>query len=164
MSAQDYIVLRNAEEIEGKVSTVAPDKIVYQKWSNPDGPSYEIDRSDVLFIRYQNGEKEVFEIEDTKDTHSMRYNVNKKIRFQSYMYIGADFFSLSGGPTYDVSLGARMTDYFYLGVETGFHTMVIGGDVAGYIPVGLNMKGYIPVTRKVMPYANCTLPVLIVAM
>ena len=59
-SAQDRIVKNDASEIEAKVITVSPDKVTYKKWSNPDGPTYEMMRSDIFFIRYQNGEKEIF--------------------------------------------------------------------------------------------------------
>ena len=54
-SAQDRIVKNDASEIEAKVITVSPDKVTYKKWSNPDGPTYEMMRSDIFFIRYQRG-------------------------------------------------------------------------------------------------------------
>lgn len=59
--AQDMIVKRNAqaEEIPAKVLEVGEDQIRYRKFSNPDGPIYTISRSEVFFIRYENGEKEV---------------------------------------------------------------------------------------------------------
>lgn len=59
--AQDMIVKRNAqaEEIPAKVIEVGENQIRYRKFSNPDGPIYTISRSEVFFIRYENGEKEV---------------------------------------------------------------------------------------------------------
>jgi len=59
--AQDMIVKRNAsaEEIPAKVLEVGEDQIRYRKFSNPDGPVYTISRSEVFFIRYENGDKEV---------------------------------------------------------------------------------------------------------
>lgn len=61
LRAQDMIVLRNAkaEEIPAKVLEVGETQIRYRKFSNPDGPVYTIGKSEVFFIRYQNGEKEV---------------------------------------------------------------------------------------------------------
>ncbi len=65
--AQDMIVKRNAqaEEIPAKVLEVGEDQIRYRKFSNPDGPIYTISRSEVFFIRYENGEKEVITAYDT---------------------------------------------------------------------------------------------------
>lgn len=61
LRAQDMIVLRNAkaEEIPAKVLEVGETQIRYRKFSNPDGPVYTIGKSEVFFIRYENGEKEV---------------------------------------------------------------------------------------------------------
>lgn len=61
LRAQDMIVLRNAtaDEIPSKVLEVGEEQIRYRKASNPDGPVYTIRRSEVFFIRYENGEKEV---------------------------------------------------------------------------------------------------------
>lgn len=59
--AQDMIVKRNAraEEIPAKVLEVGENQIRYRKFSNPDGPIYTISRSEVFFIRYESGEKEI---------------------------------------------------------------------------------------------------------
>lgn len=67
LQAQDMIVLRNAsaEEIPAKVLEVGDTHIRYRKHTNPDGPIYSLSRSEVFFIRYENGEKEVFEQTET---------------------------------------------------------------------------------------------------
>lgn len=59
--AQDKIVLRNddADEIAAKVEEIGETQIKYRKASNPNGPLYSINRKDVFFIRYMNGEKEI---------------------------------------------------------------------------------------------------------
>lgn len=168
--AQDMIVKKDASEIEAKVISVTPDKVTYKKWSNPDGPTYEMPQSDIFFIRYQNGEKEVFNEFSSGKSGGIRSH-NKKVRFQGYAHLGADFNSVMGGPTLDISAGVRITDYFYAGLELGFHTLMADlyitdfqamypysvFMVGGYVPIGLNMKGYLPVSKKFMPYINCTL-------
>ncbi len=70
--AQDLIVKRNAqaEEIPAKVIEVGKDQIRYRKFSNPEGPIYTISRSEVFFIRYENGEKEVITAYDAPDNSS----------------------------------------------------------------------------------------------
>lgn len=58
--AQDIITKKNAEEIEAVVELIGEETITYKLYSNPNGPSYVIRKSEVLFIKYQNGTKEVF--------------------------------------------------------------------------------------------------------
>ena len=41
--------------------------IKYKKFENPDGPSYSILKSDVLLIKYENGNKDVFNAENLSE-------------------------------------------------------------------------------------------------
>ena len=65
--SQDIITLRNGEEIKAKVKVIGDTEINYTKYSNIDGPQYTIAKEKVLFVRYENGEKEIFNIE-TQET------------------------------------------------------------------------------------------------
>ncbi len=65
LNAQDIIVLRNGDLIQSKVQEITQHEIKYKKFSNPDGPLYTIDKTTVLSINYQNGEKETFNSETT---------------------------------------------------------------------------------------------------
>jgi hypothetical protein len=58
--AQDTILLTSGEEIAARVTEVGTDRISYKRFSNQDGPVYVIEKNQVFMIRYQNGEKEVF--------------------------------------------------------------------------------------------------------
>lgn len=58
--AQDIIVLKDGTLVHSKVCEVTPTEIKYRKLSNPDGPLYTIEKSSVLAINYQNGEKETY--------------------------------------------------------------------------------------------------------
>ena len=60
LSAQDVISTKDGREIEAKVLEVGTEELVYKKWSNPDGPDYHILLSDVLQVRYENGEVETY--------------------------------------------------------------------------------------------------------
>ncbi len=60
LHAQDIIVLRDGSLIQSKVSEVLPAEIKYRKFSNPTGPLYTIEKSTVLAINYENGEKESY--------------------------------------------------------------------------------------------------------
>lgn len=60
LPAQDIITKRNGEEIQAKVLNINDTEINYIKWSNLNGPTYTIAKSDVFMIKYENGEKDVF--------------------------------------------------------------------------------------------------------
>jgi hypothetical protein len=60
VTAQDLIVLKNGDDIQAKVLEVAQDEIKYKKQSNPDGPTYSIDKDFVFFVKYANGDKDMF--------------------------------------------------------------------------------------------------------
>lgn len=57
--SQDIMVLKNSDEIKSKVIEITDLTIKYKKWENVNGPTYNINKSEVLFIRYENGTKEV---------------------------------------------------------------------------------------------------------
>lgn len=86
------------------------------------------------------------------------------VRFQSYLNVGAVFQEKSGGPTVDISFGARVGRCFYAGIETGFGCVIESVELvdhkitfnSAYVPVALNLKGYIPL-GPVRPYLNCSL-------
>lgn len=59
--AQDVIVKKDGSTILSKVIEINTADVKYKKSSNPDGPTYTINTSDILSINYENGEKETFE-------------------------------------------------------------------------------------------------------
>ena len=71
------------------------------------------------------------------------------------------------GPTLDVSVGAKIFEYFYIGVESGFRSMICThysyhdekkvSELFAYVPIGVNIKGYFTRGRKANPYLNCSL-------
>lgn len=58
--AQDVITLKNGDEINGKVTKVTPTEIEYKLASNPDGPTYTKPVADIFMVKYENGQKDVF--------------------------------------------------------------------------------------------------------
>jgi hypothetical protein len=67
----DIITKKDGEDIPSRVIEIGELQIKYKKFSNLDGPIYSINKSDVLIIRYQNGEKDIFSdskpaVENTK--------------------------------------------------------------------------------------------------
>lgn len=65
VSAQDVIVKLNGDELQCKVLEVNKNEVKYKRWSNLDGPTFVEEKSDVFMIKYQNGEKDVFEVKST---------------------------------------------------------------------------------------------------
>jgi hypothetical protein len=61
----DLIITKKAEEILAKVLMVGTQEITYKLCDFQDGPTRQIVKSDVLYIKYKNGRKEVF-TPDTK--------------------------------------------------------------------------------------------------
>lgn len=58
--SQDIIFKKDAEEIQAKVMEIGTNDIKYKKFSNPNGPTYVISKNDLFMIKYENGEKDVF--------------------------------------------------------------------------------------------------------
>ena len=63
-NAQDVITLKNGNEVEALVQEVEVEIIKYKKFENQTGPTYTVTKSEVFMIKYQNGEKDVFQIEN----------------------------------------------------------------------------------------------------
>ncbi len=59
-SAQDVIVKKDGSTILSKVIEINTADIKYKKFSNQNGPTYTVNRSEVMFINYENGEKDDF--------------------------------------------------------------------------------------------------------
>lgn len=54
-NAQDVIKLRDGREVQAKISDITQDEIKYKNYDYQDGPTFTIDKSDVLTIQYANG-------------------------------------------------------------------------------------------------------------
>lgn len=174
VNAQDLIVMKNAEEILAKVTAITTDAVTYKKWSNLEGPSYTTPKSTIFYIKYQNGDKEVFQDIEMMNKMNLPSANNSivPIKFQGYATLGTIFtrqFSTTGvGPTLDLNMGMRIYEHLYMGVESGFHTMLtpINSDYLAslenwisemYVPLGANLKIYLTKNKVVNPYINCSL-------
>ena len=61
MNAQDIILKTNGEELQVKVTEVSTDVVKYKKFSNLTGPVYVIQNIDIFMIKYEDGNKDLFE-------------------------------------------------------------------------------------------------------
>lgn len=78
VTAQDIITTKDGDDILAKILEVTTTELKYKKYSNPDGPTFTISKSDVLIVRYENGEKEVFK--DTPKNNSYKQNATQPVR------------------------------------------------------------------------------------
>lgn len=87
--AQDMIVKKDGSIIQAKVSEIGTSEVKYKKWSNQDGPSYAIAKSDILAITYQNGEKETFEDATPSTSSAPTQHTSKALNSKSPENIAA---------------------------------------------------------------------------
>lgn len=171
VNAQDFIVLRDATEIEAKVLTVESEEITYKKWDFQDGPTFHLSKQKIFYIRYSNGSKDVFDQENTpsrknfstnKQTNrALPKNSNNKSFFEMYAALGCSFFSdEDAGPSLHFTPGVRVNDHLFLGLKTG--TDILFGyynehfDLA-FIPFLLNVRGNYLVNTNFSPYAELSI-------
>ena len=57
--AQDTITRKDGQDIIAKVLEVNTNEIVYKLYDEPDGPTYVVNKSEILLIRYESGRNEV---------------------------------------------------------------------------------------------------------
>ena len=60
-NAQDIITKVDGEEIQAVITEVGTSDIKYKKFDNQNGPAYTMLKSEIFMIKYQNGEKEMFD-------------------------------------------------------------------------------------------------------
>lgn len=58
--SQDFIILKNGDEIEAKVLEIHDNRIDYKKYSNPSGPTYHLNKSEIFMVKYASGDKDIF--------------------------------------------------------------------------------------------------------
>jgi small-conductance mechanosensitive channel len=66
--AQDVITLKNGAEIKAKVEEISSSEIKYKQFENLDGPTVVVAKSELFFINYENGTREVMTSEEEKSS------------------------------------------------------------------------------------------------
>lgn len=64
--AQDVIVKKDGSTILSSVIEVSDTQVKYKKHSNPKGPTYSVNVSELISINYQNGDKDTFNTPEPK--------------------------------------------------------------------------------------------------
>lgn len=79
--AQDLMIFKNGDEKEVKILKISTSDITYKKWSNKSGPEYTIDLSDIFMIKYQNGDKDVFNnVKSSKSENKVKLPIGSLIQ------------------------------------------------------------------------------------
>jgi hypothetical protein len=121
--AQDILTKKNGEELNVKVLEVTTSEIKFKRNEIPNGPTYSIAKSEVLFVKYENGVKDIFsekqsevaekpktpipekkavkekEVEDIKVTFGIKGGLN-----QSNLNASSDFFTYKSYQAYHFGL------------------------------------------------------------
>lgn len=163
--AQDTIVLRDATEIVAKVVNIGVSEITYKKWNNLDGPTYQIQKENIFYIKYANGEKDVFTSmqEGTTTTNAPKKEIKSHIQsvhFNAYLEAGMPFVAYETGPSFNITLGARIYDYGFVGFTFGIDALYGTGDGyyiyrgldAANFPFMLDFRGYCPINPNLYPF------------
>jgi hypothetical protein len=70
VNGQDIITKKNGDDIKAKVIEITLTELKYKNFNNLDGPLISILKSDVIFVKYENGTKDVFADEKPSPTIS----------------------------------------------------------------------------------------------
>lgn len=85
--AQDVIVMKDQSTVMSKVLEITSTEIKYKKWNNQDGPTYSVNRSEVVSINFENGEVEKF----SETTNNQQNNNAPQVQYvNSYMTYGSN--------------------------------------------------------------------------
>ena len=76
-ASQDYIILKNGDEIKAKVLEINNTDIDYKKYSNINGPTYHLNKSEIFMIKYASGDKDVFNKTNSNSSTTQNYNYEK---------------------------------------------------------------------------------------
>jgi len=77
--AQDFIILKNGDEIKSLVQEVGAEYVKYKKFDNQTGPVYNMAVSEIFMIQYANGSKDVFnKITQSQETKTEQEEVKQE--------------------------------------------------------------------------------------
>lgn len=79
VNAQDVITKKNGDDIKAKVLEITLTELKYKNFNNLDGPIISIAKSDVIFVKYENGTKDVFAEEKIANTSNPSGMDNEKL-------------------------------------------------------------------------------------
>lgn len=103
VNAQDVIVKSDNTTIQSKITKVSDTEVEYKKWSNLDGPTYTIKKSEISSITYENGETENF----VTNPKSIMERDGNSLMLDGRLLSDEEVRSLVGEENYKTFLSAR---------------------------------------------------------
>lgn len=160
-AAQDLIVRKNAETIDGKVLRIGGSKIEYTKAGDSAGPVYTLSTDDVLLVKYSDGREESFKQAPSTPKRILAQYKDSYPHYQGDIAVayalGVGLFSPDRIVVETVH-GVRLSPYAFIGAGAGFNYFYNGLD-NDYSGVGIlapyaNAKGYLPVSQNTSLYLS----------
>ncbi len=150
--SQDLVIKKDGSEIRAKVLEVTKTEIKFKKFDNLDGPLYTELISDLLMIRYEKGQNEVFQKETFKPDIGLKIPVDLPSTSSENM---CDKGAQDARLNYDAkSSGAGL-----VGVATGLFSPIVGviaaAAVAPSAPSIVNLNAPTPSLLKNADYLGC---------
>lgn len=98
--AQDIITKKDGTDIQAKILEVTNSEIKYKKFSNPEGPVFTMPISEILIVRYENGENEVFSESQSSASLNTEYEVYPGMKYKEYkdFYNTREYIRMPGDP------------------------------------------------------------------
>ncbi len=107
-NAQDVIVMKDNKTILSKVTKVSQTEIEYKKWSDQDGPTYIINKSEVSNINYENGERDIFDSQTGHpDAAKTMMRVGRNLMLDNKFLTDEEVRSMFGEKGYATYISAR---------------------------------------------------------
>ena len=100
VSAQDLITKKDGTDIQAKILEININEVKYKRFSNLEGPTFTLPKSDILVVRYENGEEEMFEESQTPVYLNTTFEVSPGMRYKDYkdFYNTREYVSQPGDP------------------------------------------------------------------
>lgn len=80
--AQDLITTKKGEDIQAKILEVSSKEVKYKRFNNLEGPTFTLNKSDIVMVRYENGDKDIFEEDNT--SLNARGEIREGMRYREY--------------------------------------------------------------------------------
>jgi len=143
--SQDNIVLKNGDEINAIISEVGESNIKYRKFNNQDGPIYTKSKDEIFYIKYSNGEKEMYT--NYVNNKSSNNTVDKKVLISgrsifNYTNTFEDDLVSTSNLELTASVGGFLTRNFVLGGSLSYQSASTGGSSNDAIAIGPFIRGY----------------------
>lgn len=85
--AQDVITKKDGTDILARILEINLNEVKYKKFSNLNGPTYTLRKSDILIVHYENGEHEVFDTTQNTLALNTNFDIYPGMRYREYKHL-----------------------------------------------------------------------------